>query len=346
MNAVSGFWRRLRAATWARNLEFLRDRSAVGWNLVFPVLLVAGLGYVFSGPGQPQFRIAVLAPPQAALDGHLHPFLDTRQILFYRVTSPAGAIAKVQSQRLDMLLDLRTSPGRYYVNEQSPRGYLAERLLRGAGGPALQRAEASGVAVRYVDWVVPGVLGMNMMFSCLYGLGYVIVRYRQNGYLKRLNATPLRAFEFILSQLISRLLLVLVVTVAVYAGCNTFLHFRMVGSYLDLLLVTALGAFSMIALGLVVAARFTSEELAGGLLNLLSWPLMVVSGVFFSLEGAPAPIRFLAQLLPLTQMLDAARAVMLDGAGLAQIGGHLLALTAMSFFYLALGAALFRWRQE
>jgi len=252
----------------------------------------------------------------------------------------------VQSQRIDLLLDLRGTPGRYYLNDQSPKGYLTERLLRGAGGAALERAEASGTAIRYVDWVVPGVLGMNMMFSCLYGLGYVIVRYRKSGYLKRLNATPLRAFEFILAQLVSRLALVLVVTAVVYAGCNLFLHFRMIGSYLDLLLVTLLGAFSMIALGLVVAARFTSEELAGGLLNLLSWPMMVISGVFFSLEGSPAPIRLLAQLLPLTQMVDAARAVMLDGAGLAQIAGNLAALAAMSALYLALGAVLFRWRQD
>lgn len=347
---MKGFWRRLRATIRARNLEFFRDRSAVGWNLLFPVMMVIGLGYVFSGPGQPQFRIAVLAPPQLALDAQLHPFLATQQILFYRESSAETAIAKVQSQRIDMLLDFRdrsaTVPGRYYVNDQSPRGYLAERLLRGAGGPALVRADARGVAVRYVDWVVPGVLGMNMMFSCLYGLGYVIVRYRQNGYLKRLNATPLRAFEFILGQLVSRLLLVVVVTAAVFTACNLLLHFRMVGSYWHLLLVCALGGFAMIAMGLVVAARFTSEEFAGGLLNLLSWPMMVVSGVFFSIEGAPAPIRFLAQLLPLTQMLDAARAIMLDGAGLAQIAGHLTAMVTMASVYLALGAVLFRWRQE
>ena len=347
---IAGFWRRLLATAKARNLEFLRDRSAVSWNLLFPILLVAGLAYLFSGPGQPQFRIAVLAPPQAPLDGTLHPFLDTRQILFYREPSADVAIAKVQSQRIDMLLDFRehsdSAPGSYYVNDQSPRGYLAERLLRGAGGPPLRRAEAGGVAVRYVDWAVPGVLGMNMMFSCLYGLGYVIVRYRQNGYLKRLNATPLRAFEFILAQLVSRLLLVVMVTAGVYAGCNAFLHFRMVGSYWNLLLVAGLGAFSMIALGLVIASRFTSEEFAGGLLNMLSWPMMMVSGVFFSIDGSPAPIRLAAELLPLTQMLEAARAVMLDGAGLVQIGGHLAALTIMSVVYLALGATLFRWRQE
>jgi len=344
--ALAQSWRRLRAAVWARSLEFVRDRSTLGWNLLFPVLLVLGLAYIFSGPGQPMFKVAVLAPAGSTLDGRLHPFLDTPQVQFYREQAEAPALHKVQLQRIDMLLDLGTAPGRYWINEQSPKGRLLEQLLRGAGGAPLQRQTTRGAQVRYVDWVTPGVLGMNMMFACLFGIGYVIVRYRKNGYLKRLNATPLRAFEFILAQLVSRLLLVVAVTAVVYAGCDAVLHFRMIGSYLDLLLVTALGAFSMIALGLVIAARFTSEELAGGLLNLLSWPMMVVSGVFFSIEGAPAPLRFFAQLLPLTQMIEAARGIMLDGEGFAQISRNLAALAAMSAIYLALGAVLFRWRQE
>jgi ABC-type multidrug transport system permease subunit len=343
---MTGFWRRLRAAIRARSLEFVRDRSALGWNLAFPILLVTGLAYMFSGPAQPQFSVAVLAAPDAALDARLHPFLDTQQIRFYRETDFGVAVNKVLRQRIDMLLDLRTPPGRYYVNEQSPKGYLVERLLRGSDGPRLERATTSAPAARYVDWVVPGILGVNMMFSCLYGLGYVIVRYRISGYLKRLNATPLRAVEFILAQLLSRLGLVMLTTVAVFAGTDLLLHFRVVGSYWNLLLVAVLGASSMIALGLVVAARIASEEFAGGILSLLSWPMMVICGVFFPLEGSPVPIRILSTLFPLTHMVDAARAVMLDGAGLIQIAPDLAALAAMSGIYLALGAAFFRWRQN
>ncbi|MBL6752160.1 MAG: ABC transporter permease [Nevskia sp.] len=341
---MSGFWRRLRAATWARSLEFLRDRSSLGWNLVFPVLLVFGLAYVFSGPGQPMFKVAVLAPPQAALDATLHPFLATPQVQFYREGAHEEALHKVQLQRIDMLLDFTAAAPRYWVNERSPKGKLLEQLLRGAGPPLLAREQTSGAEVRYVDWVAPGVLGMNMMFSCLFGIGYVIVRYRKSGYLKRLNATPLRAFEFLLSQLLSRLLLILAVNIAVFAACRWLLHLRMEGSYATLLLLTALGAFSMIAMGLVVSARIASEELAGGILNVLSTPMMVICGVFFSMDGAPRALRIAADFLPLTHLLSGARAIMLDGAGIAQIGYHLAALAAMSAVYLSLGAALFKWR--
>lgn len=345
-NPFAASWRRLSAATWARSLEFVRDRSALGWNLAFPIFLVLGLGYMFSGPGQPLFKVGVLAPETASLDASLHPFIDTPQVQFYREQQLASALHKVQLQRIDMLLDLTVTPGRYWVNEQSPKGRLLEQLLRGTAGPALQREFTSGAEVRYVDWVTPGILGMSMMFSCLFGIGYVIVRYRKSGYLKRLNATPLRAFEFLLSQLLSRLVLIVLVNSVVFTACRLLLQLRMEGSYWDLLLLTMLAAFSMIAMGLVVSARIGSEELAGGILNVISTPMVVICGVFFSVDGTPHILQIVAQLLPLTHLLNGARAIMLDGAGLRQIAPDLWALAVMSVVYLAVGAAMFKWRQN
>lgn len=334
------------AMTWARSLEFLRDRSALGWNLALPLLMVAGFAWIFSGPGKPLFTVAVIAPESTSLTAESHPFLATPAVRFYREADLGKAQGKVQRHRIDLAIDL---PGqRYWINPQSQNGALLEQLLHGVGGTPLQREEVPGASIRYVDWAAPGVLGMNLMFSCLFGTGYVIVRYRKSGYLKRLKATPLSAAEFIVAQLLSRLLLVLAVTVAVYLGCNAFLHFRMDGSPWTLLLVTVVGSYSMIALGLVVAARVTSEELAGGLLNLLSWPMMVLSGVFFAIDGAPAAVQWVAQWFPLTPMLDAARAIMLDGAGLADAAvlQPLLLLTAMSVVFTLLGAFGFKWTQD
>jgi ABC-type multidrug transport system permease subunit len=199
---------------------------------------------------------------------------------------------------------------------------------------------------RYIDWVVPGLLGMNMMFSCLFGIGYVIVRYRKSGYLKRLNATPLTPLEFLTAQLASRLALTLTITVACFIGTTLILHFRMDGSYVDLFIVTVLAAISMIAMGLIVAARVSSEEFAGGVLNMVSWPMMVLSGVFFSLDGAPRAVQVAGDLFPLTHMLKAARAIMLEGATLADVSYNVTALVVMSVLFLAIGAALFRWTQD
>jgi len=331
--------RRLLAVLHARNLEFLRDRGTLVFTLLLPVLLVIGMGFVFGGPERPLFKVGVLAP---SIDRTAHPFLRERYVEFVPLPQQAQALHKLAHQQLDLLVDLK-APSRYWVNTDSPKGYIAEKLLL-AAEPAASRQPVSGAALRYVDWLFPGILGMNMMFSCLFGVGYVVLRYRKSGFLKRLYATPLTAFEFLSAQVLSRLALILFVTAILYVGIGAIIGFRNAGSTLLLLLLAITGALSMIALGLTIAARFASEELVGGLLNLLTWPMMLLSGIWFSLEGSPRWVQWVAHVFPLTHVLDAARAVMLDGAGLAQIAPHLLFLAATALAFLAFGAWSFRWR--
>ncbi|EIJ34373.1 ABC transporter permease [Thiothrix nivea] len=343
--------KRIWATFYARTLEFVRDRSTLGWNFILPVALVFGLAFVFSGDGQPLFKVGVVADKltaDAKPEANLHPFLQTAHVDFYTVPADTveTAVRKVGRHQTDMLLDLRAGQMHYWVNSDSQKGYFLEKLLAENSGAKLAKQSVQGEEIRYVDWVVPGILGMNLMFSCLFGVGFVIVRYRKSGYLKRLNATPLNATEFLLAQVFSRLLLVVVVTSIVFTGTNLFMHFTMEGSYLNLLLVLVVGAFCLIALSLVVAARVSSEELAGGLLNLLTWPMMVLSGVWFSMEGTNPIMQWLSQLSPLTHMLTAARAIMLDGAGLADITPQLLVLAGMSVIFLLIGAATFKWTAE
>jgi len=332
---------RLLAVLHARNLEFLRDRSTLIFTLLLPVLLVIGMGFVFGGPERPLFKVGVLAP---TIERATHPFLRERYVEFVPLPQQAQALQKLTHQQVDLLVDLRAPP-RYWVNTDSPKGYIAEKLLL-AAEPAARREPVSGAALRYVDWLFPGILGMNMMFSCLFGVGYVVLRYRKSGFLKRLYATPLTAFEFLSAQVLSRLGLILFVTAILYVGIGAIIGFRNAGSTLLLLLLAVVGALSMIALGVTIAARFASEELVGGLLNLLTWPMMLLSGIWFSLEGSPRWVQWVAHVFPLTHVLDAARAVMLDGAGLAQIAPHLLFLGATALAFLGFGAWSFRWRIE
>jgi ABC transporter DrrB family efflux protein len=330
---------RLLTVLHARNLEFLRDRGTLLFTLLLPVMLVIGMGFVFGGPERPLFKVGVLAP---SIDRTAHPFLRERYVEFVPLPQQAQALQKLTHQQLDLLVDLGAPP-RYWVNTDSPKGYIAEKLLL-AAEPAASRQPVSGAALRYVDWLFPGILGMNMMFSCLFGVGYVVLRYRKSGFLKRLYATPLTAFEFLSAQVLSRLALILFVTAILYVGIGAIIGFRNAGSTLLLLLLAIIGALSMIALGLTIAARFASEELVGGLLNLLTWPMMLLSGIWFSLEGSPRWVQWVAHVFPLTHVLDAARAVMLDGAGLAQIAPHLLFLAVTALAFLAFGAWSFRWR--
>ncbi len=333
--------RRLLAVWHARNLEFVRDRATLVFSLLLPIMLVVGMGFVFGGPPRPLFKVGVLAP---SIDKQSHPFLAEHYVDFVPIASEQEGMPKITHQQIDLLVDLKGTP-RYWVNTDSPKGYIVEKLLL-AAAPSAQRQPVTGAALRYVDWLFPGILGMNMMFSCLFGVGYVVLRYRKSGFLKRLHATPLTAFEFLTAQVLSRLFLILFVTAILYFGIGTLIHFHTVGSGLLLLLIAVLGCLSMIALGLTVAAGISSEELVGGLLNLLTWPMMLVSGIWFSLEGSPPWVQWAAHIFPLTHLLDATRAVMLDGAGLTQIAPNLIYLGVTAFIFLAFGAWAFRWRSE
>ena len=333
--------KRIFAVFVARNLEFVRDRSSLGWNLVVPVILVLGIGAIFSEENASQFTVGILGDA-AAIDDSPHPFLSTRYIEFVPVADHGDAVEKVSRHQLDLVVALSPSV-RYWVNPESPSGYVVERLLL-QSDPSASKQTVPGRPIRYVDWLLPGVLGMNMMFSCLFGVGYVVVRYRKSGFLKRLGATPLSALEFIIAQVLSRLVIILGATAAVFVGVTLLLEVPVHGSYGALFAVALLGSIALIALALVVAARVASEEFAGGLLNMLAWPMMLLSGVFYSLEGSSAWIQNLALALPLTHLLSAARAIMIDGAALAQVWPQLLVLSSMAVLFTLLGAVLIRWR--
>ena len=337
--------RRIYAIFLARNREFMRDRASLSWNLLLPVALVFGLSFAFDGQ-RDEFTVGVLQEADT-IDKRAHPFLETRYVRFVPYADIDEAMRKVERHQLDLLLDLGP-PARYWINPDAAKGYFIEfALLQSVAGTpvSIVKQQISGDPVRYSDWILPGILGMNMMFSCLFGVGYVVVRYRKNGFLKRLRATPLTAFEFISAQVASRMVLIMVITSFVYTGTHLLLDTRMEGSYVTLFVVGLVGAISMVSLGLIISARVTSEELAGGLLNLINWPMMLLSGVWFSLEGTGETLQTISRIFPLTHVLESARAVSLDGATFIDVAPDLGALLVQSAVFLAIGAAIFRWEQ-
>lgn len=341
------------AMVYARTMEFVRDRGTFFWNLLFPIFLVLGFAFAFSGNGNALFKVGTFGAPATMATAPAAPagpasFMGIEQAQFipYDGTSPDAsltvALDKLRRHELDMVVDFPSQS--YWLNALGKNTSLLRRLfLADPGMAGFKEATVTGKPIRYVDWVVPGVIAMNIMMSCLFGVGFVIVRYRKNGVLKRLKATPVSALGFVSAQALSRFMIVLLTSIVVFAGTNAFLHFRMAGSWGTLLLVASLGIVSMLALGLVFAARLKSEELVNGLMNLATFPMLALSGVFFSLEGSPKLLRVLADPLPLTQVLRAARKVMLEGAGLVQIGPELLYLVAFSAVALGVSALLFKW---
>jgi len=333
----------------ARNLEFFRDRSTFIFNLVFPIVLIFGFAYAFPAGGGTTFKIGVVGGMPAAGSASDVSFLHYKHLQFVPYTELATPLDRLAHDQIDMVIDF--TKGDYYINEASSNGYILERMLGTAGSAGSGGAQAgvfakktvSGTPIRYVDWFVPGIIGVNILFGSLSGVGFVIVRYRRNGVLKRFKATPLSAFEFVSAQVLSRFFIVAFLSAVIFAGTDLVLHFRMAGSWALLALINVLGILCMISIGLVFSSRIRSEEVAGGIMNLITWPMMILSGVFFSLEGTPRAMQVASRAFPITYYIEASRAIMLDGAGLAKVAGDIGVLAAMTLVFLAAAATLFKW---
>ncbi|CAB1059993.1 Domain of unknown function / Efflux ABC transporter, permease protein [Olavius sp. associated proteobacterium Delta 1] len=344
------FWTLLKA----RNREFFRDRAAFGWNFLFPFLIVAGFGVIFGGQSYTEYKIGLFPHPesQVRLDQIELPdtFRNMRYLKFIGFPTEANGLDKLKHHKIDFLLKSGRPPYKYYVSDESPKGYVLEQMFMASLVPPetrmpAEKKEIKTSAIRYIDWLFPGILAMNMMFSALWGVGYVVVRYRKNGVLKRLKVTPLTAFEYLSAQALSRIFLLMFTLTVVWTGCDLIFSFTVLGSYIDLFLVFGLGSLSLTALGLVLASRGTSEEFTTGILNFISWPMMFLSEVWFSLEGAPQWVKSAAQIFPLTHLLKAARKIMHDGAGLADISLEIIILSLMTFAFLTIGASMFSWNK-
>ncbi len=329
--------RRFWSVVVARNKEFMRDKAALAWNFVFPVGIILGFAFAFSGEPAATYKMGYVGE----LPRVENSINAIKHIDFVRQANKEQAIAKIERHQLDLFIDFEQQM--FWLNSTSDKGYFMQKLLSTTSQSHFKKVSVAGSEIRYIDWLIPGILGMNMMFNTLFGIGYVIVRYRKNGVLKRLKATPLSKFEFLSAQIISRLFLIMVVTFIVFVLTDSLFDFVQLGSYWHLLLIFLLGSVCMISLGLLMAVRSSSEEFAAGILNLISMPMMFLSGVWFSLEGLHPWVQAFAYIFPLTHMIHALRAVMTEGAGLVAVSSSLSALAVMTLVFLGLGVLLFKW---
>jgi ABC-type multidrug transport system permease subunit len=346
--------KRLWAMFLSRNREFFRDKASFGWNFLFPFLLIGGFAIIFGGDEHAQLKIGVFPCEPASFrkvsDCLPMQLKNLRYIEFVGFTDQAQGLKRLEHHKIDLLVDVQQQPLAYWASDTAPKSYLAEKVVSGSLAQNLEsllvrRQSINSHEVRYIDWLFPGILAMNMMFSALYGVGFVVVRYRKNGVLKRLRATPLTAFEYLSAQMLSRLFILFFSIIILWVGCELIFNFKVEGSYFDLIIMFLAGCLSLLSLGLIIASRGTSEEFANGLLTFITWPMMFLSEVWFSIEGAPDWVKNMAQIFPLTHLLKGVRMIMNDGAGLADVAWELSVLLAMTLIFLSIGAKLFSWNK-
>ncbi|MFH2060688.1 MAG: ABC transporter permease [Pseudomonadota bacterium] len=350
--------KRMWALFMARNYEFVRDRAGFGWNILFPFLIVAGFGIIFSSDNRSEYKIGVFSiKPESMVIQELkipEKLKNDKYVKIVLFEFRDEAMDKLKHHKIDILLEtpdtgLENSKLKYWVSDSSPKGYVVEKMVQAAIIPEtafdekIVKQEIAGQQIRYIDWLFPGILGMNIMFSSLFGVGYVIVRYRRSGVLKRLKATPVTAFEYLTAQLVSRVMILALTSSLVWFGCDFIFSFNMQGSYVDIFVVFLAGTICLVSFGLIIACRGTNEELTNGIINFICWPMMFLSEVWFSIEGSSTWVQSIAKSLPLTHFLSAARKIINDGAGLAQVSSEITILMVMSLVFLSIGSIFFSW---
>jgi ABC-2 type transport system permease protein len=325
--------------TLARVRLFFREPSAVFWTFVFPILITVALGVAFRNRPPEPARVAVQAGEgaPAALEA-----LRADPRLEARLLSSAEALAALRTGKVAVVV-VAGAPTRYLHDPTRPES----RLARAFADDALQRAAGrrdplafEDVRVvepgsRYVDFLVPGLIGMNIMSSGMWGIAWVIVETRQKKLLRRLVATPMRRGQFLFSFVLLRMLF-LVLELPV-------LHVTVRGSLVLLVALAFLGALAFSGLGLLVASRAQNSQTASGLINLVMMPMFILSGVFFSAANFPDLMQPFVRALPLTALNDAMRAVMNEGAGLAAVAPQVALLAGLAVVTFALALRWFRW---
>jgi len=334
--------------TAARFREFLREPEAVFWVFAFPVLLTCALGLAFRSQGRPDVIVGVISGPEAA---GLEQTLMKEPGVRVRTLDRSAADEALRHGAIHVLV-IPGNPVTYELDPSRPesrvgRYVVDERLQAAAGRQSALTVTDRLVSVpgsRYIDWVVPGLLGMNIMGTGMWSIGFSVVQARTRKLLKRLMATPMRRSDYLLAQMLARLMF-LVLEVAALLGFARFVFGIPVnGSWLTLTGFCLLGAVAFSGLGLLVASRAKTVEGVSGLVNLVMVPMWIFSGVFFASENFPDSMQPFISLLPLTALNQALRGVMIDGAGV----GALLSQAAILGTWLMVGFVaalkLFRWR--
>jgi ABC-type polysaccharide/polyol phosphate export permease len=332
--------------TLVRFRELLREPESMFWMFVFPTILAAGLGIAFRSRPPEILRVAAITPELARS-------LQREQLLDVQLlTMPAAE----ESLRLGKIA-LVAAPDAggtvlYRYDETSAEGrtarMLANRAIQRAAGqvdpveskdePIVERGS------RYIDFLIPGLIGMTLMDSAVWGVGYPIVDARRKKLMKRLIATPMPRHYYLLSFVLSRLLLLILEVGAMLGFSVLVFQVPVRGSLLDLAVLCVLGSLAFGALGLLLASRMQTIEGVAGLMNLVLMPMWLACGVFFSAQRFPDLLQPIIQVLPLTAQVDALRAIILQGANLAQVGPQLAILAGWLVVCFALAMRLFRWR--
>ena len=326
---------------------FFREPSAIFWTFGFPIALSIALGIAFRNRPPEPARVGIWSGAQSNDSSVEDALRRSPELKVSSFASEADAREALRTSRIDVVVAPRHSV-EYVFDPSRPESRLARALADAALRPAPVRETMDRPVVergsRYIDFLIPGLIGMNIMSSGMWGIGYVVVEMRTRKLLKRLIATPMSRAQFLWSFVLMRAaFLFLELPLLLLFGWFAF-RVGVAGSLPLLVVLALLGALAFSGIGLLIASRAQNTQTVSGLINVVMLPMFIGSGVFFSTSRFPDWMQKPLRILPLTALNDSMRAVMIDGAGIRAVTPQAALLAGMGAVCFALALRLFRWR--
>jgi ABC-2 type transport system permease protein len=332
----------------ARLREFVREPGYVFWVFGFPILMAVGLGLAFRDKAPEPPRIGVTGEPS---NPTVQALLKSKQLLSERFEPAAGERALARS-KVDVLVDVTGREPVLHYDKMQERAVLArftvrDVLERAAGRRdtvSLSEREVTRRGSRYVDFLMPGLIGLNLMGSSMWGIGFNLVMARKRRLLRRYAVTPMRRSHFLFSYFASRSIFLVAELSVLVIFARWVFGTQVQGNVLSFALVAIFGAAAFAAISLIIGARVESSEVANGWMNVVQLPMWILSGAFFSYERFPHWLQLPIRLLPLTALNDALRAICNEGRGLTSLGFEFTVLAAWSLLGFGVALRSFRWQ--
>jgi ABC-2 type transport system permease protein len=334
--------------TLARLREFVREPEALFWSFFFPIVMSVAMAIAFPSQGSQPVRVGV---PQGSASEMLRKTLSSDPGVVVREVPAGEELRQLREGDVHVIVQSGDPPTYQFDpdrNESRIARLVVDDVLKRAGGrsdPWQAREDAVAIpGSRYVDWLIPGIVALGIMNNSMWSIGFMTVQMRLRKLLKRLAASPMKKWEFLLAQVLARLLFLgPEVAVPLVFGALAY-DMPVQGSVLGIAVVALSGALAFGSIGLLAGSRVRTLEAISGLMNVIMVPMWVVSGVFFSSSNFPEAMQPTIRALPLTALVDALRAVVLEGATLGAIRVELLTLAAWAIVPFAIGLRLFKWR--
>jgi ABC-type multidrug transport system permease subunit len=353
--------------------EFYREPGIIFWAIVFPIVMAWGLGIAFSAKGELIKNIAVVEHQNAPnepwreflkngsrieskrdLGDRVYEISHDNQKLGrtrYRfvVTGWDQAVVLLKRGTIALILEEKPAGMQYHFDPASDEARMIYMQLSALINKTALQVDQNQIApltqqgTRYIDFLVPGLLAMGLMSSIMWGIGYSLVEQRTKKLLRRMIATPMKKSSFLISHFVGRTVLCAVEALLLYAFAYYYFDISVQGSIPALLALFLAGVIAFTGIAIFTASRTSRTEIANGLINAVTMPMMVVSGVFFSYHNFPDMVIPFIRLLPLTMLADGIRGIFIEGAGFKEVAASIFILSGLGVVFFGIGLKIYKW---